>query len=346
MMSSIEVHAMRVVCHYCQKQYSLRDENVGDHFRCRACGKLSPVSPADAAQPAETRSAPALRRPTMTQTASRNPASGRPSAAPTANVRPAAARPATHNMHGAPPAEPVGERWPIDCQFCGRRHAVRAEMAGMQFCCKGCGKLNLVSPPKPASDAQDDVLVATPIAPRLTLPTAQVVYVDDNDAPAADPGDDLFGEQQTVPMSAAPLVGMPLAPPPPPPNRRKKRKKKQLDSREYVLTVAFYLRTVLRRFLFIILLGIIGALIPMPNGVVLLLIKLIFSIISLIASILLIYYYFLLARNVHAGVMGLFFGLMIFVPGPNIFVVLWLVIRATYIVWRNGYHIGILGADD
>jgi hypothetical protein len=196
---------MRVVCHYCQKQYSLRDENVGEHFRCRACGKLSPVSPADAAQPAETRSAPALSRPTVTQPASRIPASGRPPAASTANVRPATARPATHNMNGAPPAEPVGERWPIDCQFCGRRHTVRAEMAGMQFCCKGCGKLNLVSPPKPASDAQDDVLVATPIAPRLTLPTAQVVYVDDDDAPAAVPGDDLFGD--------LPAAGVPLAAP-------------------------------------------------------------------------------------------------------------------------------------
>jgi uncharacterized Zn-finger protein len=40
---------MQVQCVHCGKQYSLSDENAGSHFRCRSCGKLSPVSPGESA---------------------------------------------------------------------------------------------------------------------------------------------------------------------------------------------------------------------------------------------------------------------------------------------------------
>lgn len=40
---------MRLECIHCGKQYSLQDENAGAHFKCRRCGKISPVAVLSAA---------------------------------------------------------------------------------------------------------------------------------------------------------------------------------------------------------------------------------------------------------------------------------------------------------
>ncbi|HWB12436.1 MAG TPA: hypothetical protein VG826_24640 [Pirellulales bacterium] len=40
---------MRVECVHYGKQYSLQDENAGAHFKCRRCGKMSPVAALSAA---------------------------------------------------------------------------------------------------------------------------------------------------------------------------------------------------------------------------------------------------------------------------------------------------------
>lgn len=216
---------MRIECHYCQKQYSLRDENVGEHFRCRACGKLSPVSRPDTTQPSTLGrparpNPPAIRQPPFNQAVQNAPAM------PAAN-QPPTARPVVRGANRPSPAKSSGERWAIACGQCGRRHDIRADLAGKQFRCKGCGKLNPIAPPEPVCDEDEEILVAIPVTAAAALPVAQVVYADHDDGLAAAPGDDLFCEPPAASVSAVALTAAPLARPPVPSAPVKKRKKKK-----------------------------------------------------------------------------------------------------------------------
>lgn len=187
---------MRVVCRGCQKQFSLRDENVGEYFRCRACGKLSPVAQTEMAEPIETW--PAATRPAL------------PTVKPAARV-----------SSLAPGASPTEVRWQIPCQQCGRRHKVRADLAGKQFRCKGCGAFSPIAPPNEATDDDDEILVAMPIAAGPILPTAQVVF--DDDAGRLSPP---FASLPAMPVSTIRLAPPAAKPTIAPPKKKKKRKRK------------------------------------------------------------------------------------------------------------------------
>lgn len=113
-------------------------------------------------------------------------------------------------------------------------------MEGKQFVCKGCGKLTTIVPPEAASEG-DQILVAMPIASTPAMPTAQVlptaeiVYADDDLAAPVSPGDDLFGDFPAAASSGTPLAARPLirpvAPPAPvvPPKKKKKKKRRRSD---------------------------------------------------------------------------------------------------------------------
>lgn len=229
---------MRIECHYCGKHYSLRDENVGSHFRCGSCGKLSPVSRPDPAQPNELGGAAGRNPPAMRQSAPRQAVKGVHALSGTAS--PTAARPVPRPATAPAPAPTSGERWAIDCRYCGRTHSIRPETAGKQFVCKGCGQPTTIVPPEAASEG-DEILVAMPIASAPAMPTAQVlptaeiVYTDDDVATPVSPGDDLFGDfpaaaSSGTPLAARPLI-RPIAPPAPvvPPKKKKKKKRRRSD---------------------------------------------------------------------------------------------------------------------
>lgn len=326
---------MRIECHYCQKQYSLRDENVGEHFRCRACGKLSPVSRPDTAQPntlgrPARPNPPAIRQPPFNQAVQNAPAM------PAAN-QPPTARPVVRGANRPSPAKSSGERWAIECEQCGRRHDIRADLAGKQFRCKGCGKLNPIAPPETGCDEDEEILVAIPVTAAAALPVAQVVYADNDDGLAAAPGDDLF-DLQNLSASAVPLAAASRPRSPAPAARRKKRKKRQLDPRD-ASNVAVCQRAMIRCFLLAVVLWITQLFMPQP-------IRMIVLIIHLITVISLIVFIFLLAVNVHGVVVGLLVGLFGLVPILNLVTMLWLNIMANRILRRHGYHVGLLGADD
>lgn len=196
---------MQVVCRFCEKQYSLRDENVGDYFRCRACGKLSPVSRSDAQPAKPPPSSPRVARP----------------AAPTAS--PAAGG---GNLAGvATPADSSEVRWDISCQQCGRRHNLRAELAGKQFRCKGCGTPNRIAPPDAATgEEEEEVLVAVPIAAVSSLPTAQVVF--DDDEGYLSPIEDPLAGQRAAPLSTIRLAAPVAKPIVAAPKKKKKKNRK------------------------------------------------------------------------------------------------------------------------
>ena len=327
---------MRIECHYCQKQYSLRDDNVGEHFRCRACGKLSPVARPDTAQPntlgrPARPNPPAMRQPPSSQAIQHGPAM------PMAN-QPLTARPVVRGAIGPSPAKSSGERWAIECGQCGRRHDIRADLVGKQFRCKGCGNLNPIAPPEPACDEDEEILVAIPVTMAAALPVAQVVYADDIYEAAAAPGDELFSDLQAISAASVPLAATPRPRSPAPAARRKKRKNRHLDPRD-ASNVAVCQRAMIRCFLLAVVLWITQLFMPQP-------IRMIVLIIHLITVISLIVFIFLLAVNVHGVVVGLLVGLFGLVPILNLVTMLWLNIMANRILRRHGYHVGLLGADD